>query len=147
MQYLIIIIATLVALFAPRRDFPLFITTLATVTNTEAPLFQNDESKVKTAAFMVAVGFRESTFDIHAVSKTGDYCWFQINGRKDLAEKPEECVRTAFTMMRESFRMCPDFPLAFYAEGPGGCKSERAQRISVDRLNLAKWALGQLKKD
>lgn len=143
MQYLLILIATLVAIFAPRRDHALFVSTVAAVVESEAPLFKDDEDKSKTAALLAAIAFRESSFDITAKSKTNDSCWFQIHDRDDLAEKPEECTRVAMTMIRESMRMCPEHPLAFYASGPIGCTDARAQRISADRMQLARWALAK----
>lgn len=146
MQYLLILIATLVAIFSPRGHHSLFVTTVAAVLDGSAPLFADDADKSKTASLLVAVAFRESSFDIAARSKTGDSCWFQIHGRDDLAEKPEECTRVALTMLRESMRMCPDHPLAFYAEGPNGCTSARAQRISADRMALARWSLAKARQ-
>ena len=91
----------------------------------------------KTAALVVAVAFRESTFDMKAKSKTNDHCAMQINRRPDLAEDPSACVRVGVTMLRESMRACPGHPIAFYAEGPRGCASTRAQNISRDRMALA----------
>lgn len=144
MQFLIILIATLVELLSPRADHSLFITAASTVLHNEAPLFANDSRKLKTAAFVAAVAYRESNFNFQAKSKTNDYCAMQINGRPDLAEKPEECIKVGVTMLRESMRMCPDFPLAFYASGPKGCTDARAQRISRDRMALAKWVLDKV---
>ncbi len=145
MQYLIILISTLVALLSPHGNHSLFISSASTVIHEERALFDNDPYKAKTAAFVTAVSYRESTFNFQAKSKTNDYCAMQINGRPDLAEKPEECIRVGMTMLRESMRMCPDFPLAFYASGPKGCTDARAQRISNDRLALARWILGKVR--
>ncbi len=123
---------------APGRDHAANATAIASVILAERPLFADDEDRRKTAAFVVAIAFRESSFHNDAKSKTNDHCLLQVNGRPDLAEDPAKCVRVAMSMLRESFRMCPEHPLSFYAEGPRGCTSERAKRISNDRLALAK---------
>jgi len=49
------------------------------------------------------------------------------------------------TMLRTSLRVCPSHPIAWYASGPAGCGSTRAQRISRDRMNLAAYLVGQVK--
>lgn len=113
-------------------------TAIATVALTEEPLFRNDESRMRTAALLTAIAFRESAFKNDVTSKTRDHCMMQINRRPDLAENPEECVRVAIAMLRESIRMCREFPIAFYASGPGACTNARAQRISRDRMAIAK---------
>jgi hypothetical protein len=114
-----------------------FAETLSTVSNDEAPLFDDDADKHKTVALMTAVAFRESSFILNISSKTNDHCWFQINGRPDLKKDPVACTKAAFKIMRESIKVCPKYPVAYYAEGPQGCKSARAQRISSDRMRLA----------
>ena len=123
---------------APGRSHIVNATAMASVVLDEQPLFKGDSTRVKTAAFLVAIAFRESSLrnDVH--SKTNDHCLMQINRRPDLAEDPVMCVRVGVMMIRESMRMCPDHPLAFYVSGPGGCTNERSQRINNDRLALAK---------
>ncbi len=110
---------------------------IAHVVDDARPLFRDDETRAKTALLVVAVAFRESSFRNDAVSRTGDHCLLQVHGRPELADDVVACVRVGLAMMRESFRMCREHPLAFYAEGPRGCSSARAQRISRDRLALA----------
>jgi hypothetical protein len=122
---------------APGRDHITNATAITSVVLSEPPLLRNDEDRIRTAAFVVAIAFRESSFRNDVKSKTNDSCMMQINKRPDLAEDPEKCVRVAMSMLRESFRMCPLHPLAFYASGPGACENERAQRISRDRLAIA----------
>ena len=92
---------------------------------------------MRTAALVTAIAFRESTFDNAAKSKTADHCMMQVHGRPELAADPVACVRVAITMLRESMRMCPGHPIAFYASGPGACTNARAQRISADRMRIA----------
>lgn len=101
------------------------------------PLWADDPSKVKTAALVVAVAWRESAFDQKAHSPTDDWCVLQIHGRKDLAENLAGCVRVGIEALRWSLRTCAAHPVAPYIAGAMGCKSERAQRMSNDRMRLA----------
>ena len=110
---------------------------IASVVASEPPLFAEDAARHKTASLVVAVGFRESNLRNDVVSKTDDWCFLQIHRRPDLAADVEECARVGLAMLRASFRACPRFPIATYAEGPRGCASPRAQRISRDRIALA----------
>ncbi len=123
---------------APGRDHAENATAIASVVLSEPPLFRDDEARLKTAAFVVAIAFRESSLRNEVKSKTNDHCMMQVNQRPDLAEDPAKCVRVAMSMLRESMRMCPEYPLAFYASGPGACTNDRARRISNDRMALAK---------
>lgn len=123
---------------APNRDHVANATAITRVVLAEPPLFRGDESRMRTAALIVAIAFRESSLRNDAKSATGDYCMMQINRRPDLARDVAQCVRVAMAMLRESMRMCPDHPVAFYAAGPGACANERAKRISNDRMALAK---------
>jgi hypothetical protein len=122
---------------APGRDHAELGDAIARVVASEPPLFKDDEGRARTTALVVAVSFRESSFRMGATSSTGDHCALQIHGRPELARDAEACVRTGLAMLRDSFRACPAFPLAVYAEGPRGCSSPRAQRISRDRMALA----------
>jgi len=136
MAVLFFVLASMLQL-APGRDHAELATAITRVVLEEPPLFRNDEDRRRTAAFLVAIAFRESSFRNGAKSKTHDYCALQINRRPDLAADPVACVRVAMTMLRESMRMCPLHPLAFYASGPGACTNERARRISNDRMAIA----------
>jgi hypothetical protein len=134
-----LILAMMLALAPLRTDLSPLAETIARVVEAERPLFAADDDRRKTAALVVAVAFRESSFRMDAVSKTDDHCALQVHGRPDLAKLPDECIRTGVAMMRESMRVCAAYPLAHYAEGPRGCASARAQRISKDRMTLAAW--------
>jgi hypothetical protein len=123
---------------SPAREHIENATAIASVVLDQPPLFKGDESRLRTAALVVAIAFRESSFDNRAKSKTADHCMMQVNRRPDLAEDPAKCVRVAMSMLRESMRMCPMHPIAFYASGPGACANERARRISNDRMAIAK---------
>lgn len=124
-------------LLAPGRDHLANATAIAGVVLSEPPLFKGDESRIRTASLITAMAFRESSFRNDVKSKTNDHCLMQVNQRPDLAEDPAKCVRVAMAMLRESMRMCPEHPIAFYASGPGACTNARAQRISRDRMAMA----------
>lgn len=145
---MLLLVLALVAALEPRGDHRRFAEAVTAVVDAEPALFKDDPSKEKTAALLVAIGYRESSFKLDAVGDGGkSVCAFQIfGGRRELLTQPEACARTAFAILRESMRVCPAHPLAVYAAGPGGCTSERAQRISRDRMALAKWALGKAGK-
>lgn len=115
-----------------------FAVALDTVSHDEAPLFTDDANKHKTVALMTAVAFRESSFILDISSKTDDHCWFQVNGHPELKKDPIACTKAGFKIMRDSIRNCPTHPVAYYASGPEGCNNARAQRISADRMRLAK---------
>lgn len=111
---------------------------IAHVVATEAPLYQGDADRRRTASLVLAIAWRESSFRNDAVSATNDHCLMQINRRPDLAEDPEECLRVGIAMIRYSMRACAEHPIATYASGLGGCENARAQRISRDRMALAR---------
>lgn len=130
-------VLTCMTSLAPGRDHTINAAAIATVVASEPPLFKDDEDRFRTAALVTAIAFRESSFHNEARSKTNDHCMMQINNRPELAEDPVQCLRVAFVMLRESFKMCPKYPVAFYASGPGACDNGRAQRISNDRMAIA----------
>lgn len=132
-----------------KRLEPLGSAIASAVESLDAPLFKGDETREKSAAFLVAIAYRESAFQLGALGDKGEsFCAFQIhlpNGQKtregwtgaELRESPEKCVAVAIRILRDSMRWCPAHPLAIYAAGPGGCTSEKAQRISRDRMSIA----------
>ncbi len=122
---------------APGRQHAAEATAVARVVLEERPLFKGDESRIRSAALMTAIAFRESGFRNDAKSPTNDHCMMQVNQRPDLADDLVKCVRVAMDMLRESMRACPLHPVAFYASGPGACTNERARRISNDRMAIA----------
>lgn len=131
------------ALLAPGRDHARLAGAIDRVVDAEPPLFRDDADKRRTAAYLVAIAFRESSLRTDAIGDKGrSFCSFQIHrtngGSQALVDDVDACVRKAFTMLRESARVCPAFPLAHYAEGgTGACTSARAQRISRDRMAVA----------
>jgi hypothetical protein len=151
------------SLLAPTRQHDQLAEAITTRAEAEAPLFKGDDDRRKTSALLVAIAFRESSLRAdavgdHVAGKPTSFCAFQIHlpfGAKttegwagtDLVEDPEKCVTVAMRMLRESMRMCPAFPLAFYASGPAGCENVRAQRISRDRLAIAQRLLRDVRVD
>jgi hypothetical protein len=139
------------ALLSQGRDHSAFALGTAAAIYDADPIFKDDVDKRKTAALLVAVAFREGSFKTDAVGDSGkSFSTFQIhlpyNSKteegwtgEEVKQSPEKAARTALRMLRESSKRCPQHPLAIYAEGPKGCSSERAQRISRDRMNMAKW--------
>jgi hypothetical protein len=131
---------------APGRDHGVLANAIAARVEAEPPLFAGDADRHRTAAYLVAISFRESSLTLGAVGDHGrSFCAFQIHdssgGSPALLTDADACVRAAFAMLRTSMRVCPAFPLAWYAEGPAGCSSVRAQRISRDRLALAAFVV------
>ncbi len=97
----------------------------------------NSTSEMEAAVF-TAVAFRESSLR-NEVSGDGGHsvCAMQIyGGSKELLEDPIACVARGAQMLRESRRIDPKNPIAFYARGPR-FESEEARRISRDRMALA----------
>ncbi|MDB4938624.1 MAG: hypothetical protein JWP87_5596 [Labilithrix sp.] len=145
------------SVLAPARQHDQLAEAIATRAEAEAPLFKGDDGRLRTSALLVAIAFRESSLRAGAVGdhvrgKPTSFCAFQLNlpwGRKtaegwtgeDLVEDPHKCVTAAIHMLRISMRVCPSYPLAWYAAGPAGCASERAQRISRDRMAIAQRLL------
>jgi hypothetical protein len=129
---------------------------LVAVVETEEPLFKDDTEKFRTTALMIAVAFREGSLRPIVVgdcteSKPGEkckgrprsFCTLQIHetsgGSTALNEDPVLCFRAGFRLLKTSFRVCPSHPVAWYAEGgKSSCQSVRAQRISNDRMYLAR---------
>lgn len=137
------------------RDYTEITTTIAAVVESEPPLFQNDADKHHTASLILAIGWRESGLRtrIHGdcdESKPGEPCkgkphsfgFLQLHdssgGSEAHNDNPALCTRVGMSMLRTSMRIDPLNPISFYASGPRGYKTERAQRISRDRVALAK---------
>lgn len=132
---------------APGRDHQVLGGAIARAVESNKPLFVNDEDRRRTAALLVAVAFRESTFNADAIGDHGkSFCAFQIHrssgGSPALLEDVDACTRTAFSLLRTSLKVCPSHPVAWYAAGPQGCDNDRAQKISRDRMALAAYLFG-----
>lgn len=128
---------------APGREHIELATAITARVLAEPPLFKGDDDRMRTAAYLVAVAFREGSLKSGIVGDKGkSFCTFQIHessgGTPALTTDVDACVAKAFAMLRTSMRVCPQAPLAWYAEGGvNACTSARAQRISKDRLGLA----------
>lgn len=142
---LVLFVMAAMSSLAPGRDHTELGGAISRVVLEEKPLFRDDEAKIRTAALIVAIAFRESSLRNDISSKTDDWCAMQVNRRPDLAKDPEACIRVGMTMLRESMRICPAHPIAFYASGPGGCDNARAQRISRDRMAVAARLVREVK--
>lgn len=137
-----IVLAAMTTL-APGPDHTELSEAIAVEVAAEAPLFEEDEERVKTALLVVAVTFRESSFRMNAVSATNDHCAAQIHGRPDLARDARACIRVAIGMLRRSIAMCGiRNALGVYATGT--CRSARGKRISRDRMAIAKRLVAEL---
>lgn len=137
---------------------------VATVLVDEKPLFKNDEDKLRTASLFVGVGYREGSLRANIVgdcteSKPGEkckgrprsFCFLQVHlsngGSPEMNEDLTLCVRAAYRLLSTSFRICPRDPVAHYAEGgEKACESDRAKRISTDRLAIAQRVYTRTKK-
>jgi hypothetical protein len=136
---------------APGRDHTELGAAIARAVEADRPLFENDADRRRTAALLVAVAFRESSFRANVVGDHGEsFCAFQIHrsagGTPALNDDVDACVRSGLALLRTSLRVCPSHPVAWYASGPVGCSNDRAQRISRDRMNLAMYLVGQLRR-
>lgn len=139
------LIFAIIAALDPNGSHDTLAAAVERVVASEPPLFKGDDDRSKTTALVLAVAFREGSFRLDAVGDKGrSVCTMQIhNGSRELLTDPDACIRTGLNMLRESLRVCPAHPVAWYAEGPRGCTSPRAQRISRDRMALARWALAK----
>jgi hypothetical protein len=90
------------------------------------------------AAVITAVAFRESSLRTDAVGDGGhSVCAMQIyDGPRELLADPIACVTRGARMLRDSRRVDPENPIAFYARGPRW-RSDEAKRISRDRMAIA----------
>jgi hypothetical protein len=138
-------ILTVMVLFAPNHPREHLIALAkadVAIVNSEPRLFVGDEDGKRTAAYIMAVQYRESGFDNSAVGDHGkSLCSMQIQGAMlSLLGDPEGCVREGFRIIHLSFKLCRHLPieerLSYYARG--NCASEDGRRISRNR-----WALAQ----
>ncbi len=145
------------ATLAPGRDHQALADAIAAHVTAQEPLFKDDVDRKRSAAFLTAIAFRESSFRNDAVGDKGQsHCAFQVHlpgGQRtaegwtgaELREDPAKCVTVAARILRDSMRWCPRHPLAIYASGPGGCENARAQRLSRDRMDLAAKLVREVK--
>jgi hypothetical protein len=152
---------------APERaaDIELIAKPLTQVLESEAPIFADDEDKTKTASTVIAVAFREGSLKLRVVgdctlSKPGQpckgrprsFCTMQIHetsgGTAALNDDIAACFRKGLSMLRTSVKTCPKHPVAWYAAGGiQACENLRAQKISFDRMFIAKKLQAKGKTD
>lgn len=130
-------------LLAPGRDHHELADAIERVTAEDGPVFAGPSGMQRTRALVVAVAYRESTFRLSAVGDGGhSVCAMQVwGGSRELLTDADACVREGLRRLRASVSQCPSHPVALYAAGPGGCSSSKAQRISFDRMHIAKTLL------
>lgn len=138
----------------PDHSHPVMTDAIVHVVEDERPLFVDDSSRERSIALVVAVAWREGSLrekvqgDCVEKTKEGQciahprsFCTMQVHqssgGNETLNDDPQKCIRAGMAILRESMKVCPEHPVAYYASGPGACTNERAQRISRDRMALA----------
>ena len=135
---------------APGKDHRHLASVTARVLEEAEPLYRGDDERLRTAALVTAVMYRESAFDEKAVGDSGhSFCPMQLHdssgGSRLLLDDTEGCVRLGVAMLRQSIRVDRANPVAFYARGPRFTSPE-AQRISRDRVALARALLADRDK-
>lgn len=144
---MILLVLALCSVLAPGVNVWDYAQGTAWAIENSAPLYERDEYKHKTAAIMVAIGYRESTFKTDAIGDNGNaLCAYQLwNTSRDVLTDSRKCATIALDRVRESMRICgASNPLGIYASGPRGCSSEKAKRISADRTRLARHTLAEV---
>lgn len=135
---LLAFVMTAMSYLAPGRDHFELASAISEEVEAAEPLFAHDEDRRRTAAIVVAVAYRESTFTADAVGDHGrSKCAMQIyGGPDDLLTDARKCVRVGLEMLRASSKIDRNNPVAFYARG-NHFASDVAKRISRDRVALA----------
>lgn len=135
--------------YAPDRDHQPLADAIATVAE-QYRFVPGDDDHLATAAILVAISFRESSFDNSAIGDHGkSHCAGQIYlpgkartregwSGADLRADPVKCMTVTARKVAESMSACRHLPLgdrlAVYARG--SCKSPRGRQLSRDRMRL-----------
>lgn len=164
MNPLLLFIFRAMEFLVPNRDHTVMANAIHDVIINEAPLFQSDVTREKTALLVATVAYKEGTLREDVVGDCTDasgtklvceahgaiahsYCSMQVHdsmgGSSWLNENPYQCIKRGLFILRASLNICPEFPIAFYASGPKGCENRRARRISNDRMNTFEWLWSQ----
>jgi hypothetical protein len=135
---------------SPHIDHAVLAQAIAKAVDESPPIFPDDADRRRTAALAVAVAFRESSFNPHAVGDNGaSFCAFQIHvtskGSRALLANPDHCAQAGLALLRASYNHCPSHPVATFAAGPSACTIPLAQRISRDRVRLGEELLASVK--
>lgn len=89
--------------------------------------------QVHTAALLLVIAFRESSYRADVRGDSGKSCGlYQTPCARTTLRDPAQQTRLALQILRQSFTACPDFPLAVYASG--SCANPAGRRISTERL-------------
>lgn len=135
MTLLEFVAASMLAL-APGRDHSALAGAIADTVEKEGCFVTGANCERRTAALMVGVAFRESTFRLGAVGDEGrSVCAFQIlGGSRDLLTDATACALEGYRRLRASLQACRG-SIAMYAAGR--CDSVRGKKIDADRKRLA----------
>lgn len=139
----------MLALIPGRNHLPLA-TAIADVVETEGCLYASKDCQRRTAAMLVSIALRESTFHVDALGDCdkGDktkrscrsVCAFQVlGGSRALLTDARACTLEGYRRLKTSLQACRG-SMAMYAAGR--CDSEAGQRIDADRKRLAARILG-----
>lgn len=122
---------------------------IADVVESERPLFENDEARIRTAATLVALARYESSFDPNAWGDRGNgdsYGLYQQQRFGKLRD-PREATRVAISQIRISARICgrraKNEMLGWYAAGGDGCDNAVGLAKSRNRMKLARQLAGE----
>lgn len=121
---------------APGRDHTALASAIADTVEKEGCFVTGANCERRTAALMVSVAFRESTFRLEAVGDQGrSVCSFQIlGGSRDLLTDATACALEGHRRLKASLQACRG-SIAMYAAGR--CDSARGKSIDADRKRLA----------
>lgn len=122
---------------------------IALAANTR-PIFEGEDGAVKTAAFLLAIAWKESRFNPTAVGDNGaSLGLFQIQAptahvTANMLLVPREAAPIAINLVKTSLAVCGHYGwherLGWYAAGGNGCK-ESGRKKSVSRVLLAEKIL------
>ena len=97
--------------------------------------------QMHTAALLLVIAFRESSYRVNVQGDGGHSCGlYQTPCPRTPHDAPGQ-TRLALAILRQSFTACPDAPLAPYASG--SCSSSAGRRISAQRIAQAKALLSE----
>jgi hypothetical protein len=132
-----------------RETFLSTAVSMAEVVETEDPLYQDDDSRVRTLATLIALARYESVFDPNAWGDKGKgdsrglYQQQRFGDLRDVGE----ATHVALSQIRISFRICRYRPvedrLGWYAAGGDGCGDEIGIKKSRNRMRLARQLAGE----
>lgn len=122
---------------------------IAEVVEANPPLYRNDETRIKTAATLVALARFESVFDVNAWGDRGkgdSHGLYQQQRFGELRD-PREATGVAISQIAISLRNCASRPiderLAWYAAGGDGCSNPAGIAKSRNRMKLARQLAGE----